>query len=437
VLGAPEILLENLTEGDWTVEHPAQAIESCIADHTSHGMRVLLFAHLPEPADFSREEEMPELPADLLPLGLLCFRDELRPSVQDTLDKFAGMGTEIKVISGDNPRTVTSLARQVGLIAPEEEVRVISGPQLEGLEEAAFSKAVSENRIFGRITPDLKRRLVKSLREQGHYAAMTGDGVNDVMALKQADLGIAMQSGSQATRNVAGMVLLNDSFDVLPQAFAEGQRILNGMEDILRLYLTRILYFALLIAAMGWLGNGSPFSPKQNSLISILTLSLPAFALAFWARPGVIPKASLVKRLSHFVVPAAITTSAAGLLIYIYAILRTADSAYAQTVLTYTMILSGLLLVVFVEPPTHFWVSGDAYSGDWRPTLMVMGIFLLFLGLFAVPAVRELYDLVPLRNPLDYFAIGLVILGWTFALRSVWRLHLLDRYLNIDLGGPK
>ena len=145
----------------------------------------------------------------------------------------------------------------------------------------------------------------------------------------------------------------------------------------------------------------------------------------------------MFKRLSHFIVPAAITTAAAGLVIYIYALLRTADAMYAQTVLTYTMIPVGLLLVVFVEPPTRFWVSGDAFSGDWRPTLLVLGIFVLFLALFGFPMVRDLYDLVPLWNPLDYMAIGLVVIGWTFTLRFVWRLHLLDRYLDIDLGGPK
>ena len=139
----------------------------------------------------------------------------------------------------------------------------------------------------------------------------------------------------------------------------------------------------------GWLGDGSPFTPKQNSLISILTLSIPALALALWARPGPVPRESLTRHLLHFIVPGAITCAAAGLVVYIYFIIATGDISYAQSVLTYTMILIGILLLIFVEPPTRAWVSGDALSGDWRPTILAIFLFAILYSPFAINIQKE------------------------------------------------
>jgi cation-transporting ATPase E len=305
------------------------------------------------------------------------------------------------------------------------------------MDAAPFTQAALDTTVFGRITPQQKEELIQTLREQGHYVAMIGDGVNDVLALKRAHLGIAMQSGSQATRSVADIVLLNDSFSALPDAFAEGQRILNGMQDILRLYMTRILSLALLIPAVGWLGIGFPFTPKQNSLLSILTLSIPAFALALWARPGPVPEGSITRRLLHFVVPAVIASSAAGLAIYLTFLLTTRDVLYAQHALTYTMIATGLLLIVFVEPPTKAWVGGDELSGDWRPTMLAIGLSFAFVVFLVLAPLRNFYELTLLRQPLDYAVISAVVILWAFALRYAWITRLLERYLNVDLGGPK
>src|SRR5207249_2931360 len=140
--------------------------------------------------------------------------------------------------------------------------------------------------VFGRITPTQKERLIRLLRQQGHYVAMIGDGVNDVLALKQANLAVALRSGSQVTRNVADIVLMNDSFAVLPAAFLEGQRILRGMQDIIRLFLTRTLYVALIILATSLIGHPFPITPKQNALLALLTVGIPTLGLAAWAKPG-------------------------------------------------------------------------------------------------------------------------------------------------------
>ena len=190
-----------------------------------------------------------------------------------------------------------------------------------------------------------------------------------------------MESGTQATRNVADIVLLGDSFSVLPEAFQEGQRILNGMQDILRLYMSRILCLAILIAAIGFVGDGFPITPRQNAIISMLTLSIPALCLALWAKPGQMPHISLGRKLAHFVIPAVISIGFVGLAVYLFSLIKTGDESYAQTTLTYMIVICGILLVIFVEPPTKWWAGGDVLSGDWRPTLLSIGLLILFPGL--------------------------------------------------------
>lgn len=426
VLGAPEALKPRLV--------PGSDLGDKIDSWRSQGRRVLLFAFNQDHMPLHDLEDEPRLPDGLIPLALLNFSDELRPDVRETLQGFAEAGIRLKFISGDNPETVAALVRQAGFVDEETSLRIVSGLELAEMDEVQFAGMAVNGTIFGRITPRQKEQLIRNLRDQGHYVAMTGDGVNDVLALKRANLGIAMESGSQATRNVADIVLLNDSFGVLPDAFKEGQRILNGMQDILRLYLSRILYLAFLIAAVAFVSAGFPFTPRQNAIISVITLSIPGFFLALWARPGPEPRVSLIRKLAHFVIPAVISVGIVGLGVYLFFLVRTGDMFYAQTMLTYMVVVCGLLLIIFVEPPTEWWVGGDVLSGDWRPTYMAGGLLLLF-GLFiAVPLLRDFYGLIPLRHPGHYLFIALVAAVWVVGLRFVWRLRLVDRYLNVDLS---
>ncbi|NJL95136.1 MAG: HAD-IC family P-type ATPase, partial [Anaerolineae bacterium] len=169
-----------------------------------------------------------------------------------------------------------------------------------------LQQVVQEYSIFGRITPEQKQALVDALRAQGHYVAMMGDGVNDVLSLKKAQVGIAMEDGSQATRGVADIVLLGNRFEVLPDAFLEGQRIINGMSDVTRLFLTRTLYTALLILVAGFAGAAFPFTPQHNFLLTTLPLGVPVFFLALWAKHGVATR-SLLASVAGFVFPAGIS----------------------------------------------------------------------------------------------------------------------------------
>jgi len=424
VLGAPEMMQPALQLGD--------TLDEWIAGWTDDGLRVLLFGYYSDPAAI--DDEDPSLPGGLMPLGLVAFSDELRPEARTTIEGFRTAGIALRIISGDNPDTVAALARQAGF---SHDLRVISGRELEGLDDAALRKTASETTVFGRITPTQKEALVKALRAEGHYVAMTGDGVNDVLALKQANLAIAMQSGSQVTRGVADIVLLKDSFAALPAAFLEGQRILKGMQDIIRLFLVRTLYVSLIIFAVSRMGEEFPVTPKQNALLALATVGLPVLFLAAWARPGPTPR-RLVPSSSHFVIPAALTIAAVGTIVYMFFLDMTGDPGQARTALTITTIVCGLALIVFSEPPTPEWTGGEELSGDWRPTILAGVTLLIFcVGLYIEP-IRNFYELETMPFT-SYLIIGLIVTGWSSILRYLWRLqvvgwtwaHLRDWFVSV------
>jgi cation-transporting ATPase E len=422
VLGAPEILRPNLKrEAD---------LGSKVEEWTATGQRVLLFAHRSEIVPLFDEAGEAQLPRDLSPLGLLSFSDELRDDAQTTLQGLANAGVELKVISGDNPQTVAAVARKAGL---RTGAGVVSGLDLDEIEDAQLIQISKETNVFGRITPGQKERLVRVLKENGEYVAMIGDGVNDVLSLKQAHLGIAMQSGSQATRGVADIVLLNDSFSVLPTAFSEGQRIVNGMQDIVRLFLTRTFYVTLLILGVAIVGVAFPITPKHNAVLALLTVGIPTLALALWARPEK-PPPNLLRSVSHFVFPAAFTVAVLALLVYLVYLQTMDDVAVARSALTTCTVFCGLLLISFVEPPTPAWVGGDKLSGDWRPTILALAMLLLYVVITLVPALREFFELTLLRT-IDYLFIGLSVAVWAVALRLVWRRRLFEWWLGIEDRG--
>lgn len=439
VLGAPEVLQPLLG--------PGADLGPRLEEWTASGLRVLLLAHHPDPEALRVDAGVPMPSPGLVPLGLVSFADELRPEARETLARFAEAGVRLKVISGDNPRTVAALARQAGLAG---DLQLVSGQDLASMAPPQFAAAAEAATIFGRITPQQKEQLVRALRGQGHHVAMIGDGVNDVLSLKQADLAIAMASGSQATRAVADIVLLDDSFAVLPAAVREGQRILAGMQDILKLFLTRVLYETLLILSIAVVG-GFPYTPKQAALLTLLTVGIPTLALAAWARPSPPRRGGLVRSLLHFVLPASLTLALVGLGIYLAYLVPTMQALQAaapgigareamaqalpvaQSALTTVTVLGGLLLIPLVEPPSPAWVGGDRLSGDPRPAWLAALLALAYLAMAAFPPLRQFADLAPLRS-LDYLLLAGVVVLWGLALRFTWRARLLDRVLGTDLS---
>jgi len=455
VLGAPEALEPSLTKDDAGPDWRAQADA-----WAEQGLRVLMFAGRPETLAFG-EPSRPQIPTGLVLLGLICLSDELRPHVRETLDEFAETGIELKIISGDNPHTVASLARQAGLRRPagaDETHRgssagagtggltAISGADLEAMGPVAFADAAEQATVFGRVTPEQKQELIDALRDRGHYVAMIGDGVNDVIALKEAKVGIAMQNGSQAARGVSDLVLLNDSFAALPYAFREGQRIINGMHDILRIFMVRILSKAFIIAIIGVLG-GFPFAPRQASYLSFVGAGIPAVALATWAIPGPVPKMRLYRLLARFVLPAmALLVLGAVAIYFIYAL--PAESSYlaahpgagenevhdvtlhtAQTATTVFAAFCAILLLPLTVPPSGWWGGGARVRGDRRILGLTAGLLALHIGVLATPFGRHMFEITPL--PVwQYVVLGGCAVAWSLLCRLVWRSGILDGWLG-------
>ena len=303
---------------------------------------------------------------------------------------------------------------------------------------------------FGRITPQQKEQLVAALRQRGHYVAMTGDGVNDVLSLKKADVAIAMAGGAQAARAVADIVLMNDSFTTLIPAVLEGRRILTGMQENLKLFLARILTFALVIVSAMVVGT-FPLELRSSSVITTLSVGIPSVFLALWAKPTAHPRSSLQRELFHFIVPPAILSSLIGLALFYGTIgLRlwslgllgsspeaaatvqatAASVPFAQTALSTFLVFCGLFLVVFVEPPTRWWVGGDRLSGDWKPTLLAVALMLIYVVISTVPVLRSLFALSPLEPRYVPLIIGALAV-WLVLVRHCWRHWWIERFLSI------
>ncbi|MCB9120461.1 MAG: HAD-IC family P-type ATPase [Caldilineaceae bacterium] len=457
VLGALEMLQGRLTIDD--------AARQQVQAWSDAGLRVLVFAGAPDSMTLHDAQGEPALPALSLQ-GIISFSDELRPHLHETLEAFAKNGVKIKVISGDNPQTVSALAKQAGLPG---DLTAVSGPELATMSQAEFASHAAQDTVFGRITPQQKEALVDALRGQGAYVAMIGDGVNDVLSLKKADIGIAMESGSTATRAVAGIVLLGDSFEALPKAVTEGQRIVASIQNILKTYMVTVFALLLLITAIGVLQMGFPFTTAQNTMMSFFARGAPPAILSLTA-VAAINRTRLSANILHFTLPAAFLLFFLGLLLYTGAffvtqrglatiemtpemvgvIERTARVApgslsgeelyntavrySAQTALVTFFVLTGILLMVFADPPVRWFAGGSPFQhGQWLSAAGAVALIAGYYVVLLVPGLREFFELVPLP-PLFHAAILVSTVLWLFLQRYAWRANLLERFLDIPHG---
>src|SRR5439155_18718337 len=249
-------------------------LASKATDAVRNGHRVV-FVGRSRPLSFSGVDRTAPPPSD--PAGLVVLDDRVRPGASDTLGYFADQNVVLKLLSGDNPETVRAIAERAGL----EAASWTTGAEIAGLSTEGLAKAVDEHQIFGRVSPQQKRDLVDSLRAQGHHVAMTGDGVNDVLALRTADLGIALQEGTAAAQAVSSLVMLEGAFLSLPETVEEGRRIGHRITAVARLFLLKTFYSALITAAVTAIAVFAaaepdyPFRPRNLSMMATFSIGVP------------------------------------------------------------------------------------------------------------------------------------------------------------------
>ena len=256
-----------------------------VEHYSSLGLRTVIIA-LGNESELYRDGS--EYISDLRIVAVIAIEDEVRPDCRDTIDVFLKNNMDIKVISGDDPKTVDSLFTIANIPGKRN---ILSGEELDALEGEEKTKAILETNIFGRMKPDHKEMIIATLKNEGRYVAMVGDGVNDVKSLKMANVGVALQSGSGAARGVADMVLVDDNFAALPKALVEGRRTVSGMRDILKIYLSRnfllavLVLFIMFIFASAFQYGATPFLPTQATLYAMVSVSIAAFLMTLWAQP--------------------------------------------------------------------------------------------------------------------------------------------------------
>jgi len=360
VLGAPEMVLPG-----------HQDVLSQAADLAASGRRVLVLAHTSRPLDGQA------LPPDLHPVAFIVLAERLRSDTPQAIAYFAAQGVALKVISGDSPRTVSAVAARAGVPRAGDPVDARDLPEDPG----ALAAVLEERSVFGRVTPQQKESMVKALQARGHTVAMTGDGVNDVLALKLADIGVAMGSGAPATRAVAELVLLDDGFATLPGVVAEGRRVTANIERVANLFITKTVWATLLAVAAGVALLPYPFLPRHLTIIDTLAIGVPAFFLALAPnRRRYLP--GFVGRVLRFTIPAGLIIAAATFSAYALARARGLPLTEQRTAATLvTLILSLCVLALLAMPLT------------WRRIALLVAAVAAFILLFPVPFVRNFYAL--------------------------------------------
>ena len=309
-------------------------------------------------------------------IALILIKDKIRKSASNTLSYFKMQGVDIKIISGDSISTVSNVAKEVCI----ENLKCIDTSTLD--EHTNLNKIVNDYNIFCRVTPNMKKRIIKSLKENGHIVAMTGDGVNDCLALKEADLSIAMASGSDAARNVSNIVLLDSNFDAVTSVLLEGRRTINNIERSATLFLTKTLYASLLAIIFLFMSMDYPFQPIQLSLISSITIGIPSFVLALQPNKDLVKGNFLLNIISKSI-PSAITVVINVIFVMIIGYLFHLTEYEISTMAISLVAFTGFILLFKLCYP-------------FNKLRFILYISLILLFLINIIGLNKIYDLVML-----------------------------------------
>jgi cation-transporting P-type ATPase E len=379
IIGAPEMV---------TASDPGKLLPE-VARLAGEGKRVLVVA------EGGQELAGDSLPTDLRLVAAVELREQVRPDARATLAFFESQGVTVRVLSGDSAPTVGAVAAEVGLPGSEDPIDARFWPD----DDEEVDALVKAHTVFGRVRPEQKRWMVESLRRQGHVIAMTGDGVNDTLALKEADLGIAMGSGSPVARGVAELVLLDDQFEVLPFVVAQGRQVLHNIENAASLFLFKNVWSFVVAVVVAIAGAPYPFLPRHLTLISAFGIGIPGFFLALGPseerfRPG------FLKRALRFAIPTGLVASAAILLTYAIARSENEAPVHARTAVIIVTIVMTLWVVARAAHPWRVWKIG---------VVVAMAIF--YALSFLIPGVNTFLNLEHHPSPglaLESVALGVV-----------------------------
>ncbi|MEU3300390.1 HAD-IC family P-type ATPase [Streptomyces sp. NPDC006678] len=390
LLGAPDVLLPP---GDTALGEVDRLNEQ--------GLRVLLLARA------AAELDAPDVAAGARPAALVVLEQRLRPDASDTLRYFEEQDVAAKVISGDNAVSVSAVAGKLGLPGAADTVDARKLPT----EREAMAAELDANAVFGRVSPQQKRDMVGALQSRGHTVAMTGDGVNDVLALKDADIGVSMGSGSEATKAVAQIVLLNNSFATLPSVVGEGRRVIGNITRVATLFLTKTVYSVLLAVLVVCAQVEYPFLPRHLTLLSTLTIGIPAFFLAL-APNKERAKPHFVRRVMRYAIPGGIVASAATFLTYMLARSHYSGAgalAAETSAATLTLFLVAMWVLAIVARPYTWWRVG-----------LVAAMGLAFLVVLVVPWLQDFFALKLVGTTMPWAAVAIAAVA-AVVLEFAWR----------------
>ncbi|MCP2293456.1 HAD-IC family P-type ATPase [Nocardia amikacinitolerans] len=376
LLGAPDVLLDPGSEEARTAEELG-----------SSGLRILLLAQSDRPVD------APDAPGAVRPAALVVLEQKIRPDARDTLDYFASQDVSIKVISGDNAVSVGAVASSLDLPGGDHAVDARRLPE----DREQLADVLEHETTFGRVRPDQKRAMVGALQSRGHTVAMTGDGVNDVLALKDSDIGVAMGAGSPATRAVAQIVLLDNKFATLPYVVGEGRRVIGNIERVSNLFLTKTVYSVLLAFLVGLAGVGSqifdyepigyPFLPRHVTIAAWFTIGIPAFILSL-APNNERARTGFVSRVMRLAIPSGVVIGVATFVAYLIAYAGPEASEtqkeQAGTTALITLIMIAVWVLAIVARPYVWW-----------KVVLIAASMSAYVVLFTVPFTREFFKLDP------------------------------------------
>ncbi|MFI5756209.1 cation-translocating P-type ATPase [Streptomyces sp. NPDC051569] len=390
LLGAPDVLLPDHDPALREIDHLNQ-----------QGLRVLLLARA------AGDLDSPDAVAGAEATALVVLEQRLRPDAAETLAYFAHQDVAAKVISGDNAVSVGAVAGKLGLAGSEHTIDARRLPT----DRAEMAEALEAGTVFGRVTPQQKREMVGALQSRGHTVAMTGDGVNDVLALKDADIGVAMGSGSEATRAVAQIVLLNNSFSTLPSVVAEGRRVIGNITRVATLFLTKTVYSVLLAILVSCFRVEYPFLPRHLTLLSTLTIGVPAFFLAL-APNKERAKPHFVLRVMRYSIPSGIIAGLATFLTYMLARQHYSGPGSLEdetSAATLTLFLVSMWVLAIIARPYNWW-----------RVLLVLTMAFAFLVVLVVPWLQTFFALRLVGTTMPWAAVAIAGVGGVL-LEMTWR----------------